>query len=90
MTIIKNGTETLGNFLHNYVLEIPIFQRSYAWQPSLELCDYWEDIMDIVDGNNNELFIGQFVLTKDEDEDYYYIVDGQQRITSTIIFLSAS
>ncbi len=70
---------------------IPEFQRPYVW--SIDNCEeLWEDLVDAFDEyqQNKEFyqnyFLGPIVLVKQND-DKYYIVDGQQRLTTfTILF----
>lgn len=62
---------------------IPDYQRSYAWTEN-NLMDFWEDITNRPSGH----FLGSVVVTGSEDDDKE-IVDGQQRLTTTLIALSA-
>ena len=77
---------------------IPEHQRNYAWQKS-ELDDLWQDFTEYFklsfDENQNyterlgarPYFLGGIVLTKKDD--YFEVVDGQQRLTTMTIFLKA-
>ena len=76
---------------------IPPFQRSYAWgKPEIER--YFSDVARIIDseldGNQKdklEHFFGTLVI-KEEKAGFAnksVIVDGQQRLTTTLIFLIA-
>ncbi len=76
---------------------IPPFQRSYAWgKPEIER--YFSDVARIIDSELNkkqkdkrEHFFGTLVI-KDEKAGFAnksVIVDGQQRLTTTLIFLIA-
>lgn len=74
---IKEIFET-GYFL------IPRFQRPYSWDKA-NVEDFWSDIF--VD-NEAEYFIGSIVLFKTHN-DYFGIVDGQQRLTTITMIFSA-
>ncbi|MDR3190626.1 MAG: DUF262 domain-containing protein [Lactobacillaceae bacterium] len=64
---------------------VPVYQRNYAWQKN-ELYDFWRDLEDIIKGRRDNHFFGQVVTYKhDAIQD---LIDGQQRITTSIIFLA--
>ncbi|TAE00118.1 MAG: DUF262 domain-containing protein [Bacteroidetes bacterium] len=76
---------------------IPPFQRSYAWgKPEIER--YFSDVLRIIDSEldtkqNDKLehFFGVIVI-KDEKDGFAsksVVVDGQQRLTTTLLFLIA-
>ncbi len=76
---------------------IPPFQRAYAWgKPEIER--YFSDIMRIIKSELNprevdklEHFFGTIVL-KEERHGFAHksvVVDGQQRLTTTLLFLIA-
>lgn len=72
---------------------VPRYQREYSWEEEEQIQEFWEDINEQIDYEcipfkAKEYFIGSLVLIKDTDSKYY-IIDGQQRITTITIFLSA-
>ena len=73
---------------------IPRFQREYAWGDE-ELATLWEDIFTSMKNEDrvikeNPYFIGSLVLVGDDSKDNeFQIVDGQQRLTTITILLSA-
>ena len=75
---------------------IPRFQREYSWQ-SDELNTLWNDLIDAIEINGNnitisEYFLGSIVFVKDEADPKSrkrYVVDGQQRLTTITIMISA-
>ncbi|MGG0465249.1 DUF262 domain-containing protein [Priestia aryabhattai] len=72
---------------------VPRFQREYSWTAD-ELNELWKDILiniGIKDGSFtvSEYFIGSLVLVGGHTSTQYEIVDGQQRLTSITILLSA-
>lgn len=75
---------------------IPDYQRPYAWGES-ECLTLWEDIFsfafpdndkDKFNSSNDEYFLGPIVTFKN-DEGKMEIIDGQQRLTTLMLFLRA-
>lgn len=76
---------------------VPDYQRKYAWTKN-QLEQFWDDFLKTHESCYNEYndlkpeqvqqphFLGAIVLTILED-DNYEIIDGQQRLTSTCIFM---
>lgn len=76
-------------FLSNLVLKIPYFQRSYVWKE--ENWDrFIEDMLDLPETHEN-YFLGSVILKKsginDLGYEQYDVVDGQQRLTTTVLFM---
>ena len=75
-------------FQSNIVLKIPYFQRSYVWDEG-----NWErflsDMLDLPETNDN-YFLGSVILKNAGTNDFGYeqfdVVDGQQRLTTLVIF----
>ena len=68
-------------------LIIPIYQRNYAWEDQ-QWKDFWEDVY--YHSPTQKYFFGTVLLKealKDGDFETLEIVDGQQRVTTTTIFL---
>lgn len=65
---------------------VPVYQRNYAWQDN-EVIDFWRDLTDVAEGKRNSHFFGQIVTYKNS-EGTQEIIDGQQRITTSSIFLA--
>lgn len=87
MGIINSNLTKLGSFLGNEKLYIPEYQRGYSWEET-QLDDFWQDLEQIYQENtHDEHFLGQVVIHKNKDDGKRYIIDGQQRISTTIIFL---
>lgn len=78
---------------------IPPFQRNYEWE--MEQCQIlWDDIVNTFEQNSKrgsgygvEHFFGTVTYFKDDgaswEPDRYVLIDGQQRITTTMLFLAA-
>lgn len=90
---------TMGDLLDNYYLyEIPRFQRGYSWTDE-NIDDFIVDVNNIDPHKYDDYhFIGSIIyhenVYRDQRErdaylERYSVVDGQQRITTTIILLCA-
>lgn len=97
-----NELESLQGIFKDRLFRIPDYQRGYAWSVKKELKDFWEDILNLPLGRvhyTGQLSLKEVGSTvwKDwiderwiiEDRAYkpYYIVDGQQRLATAIIFI---
>lgn len=69
---------------------IPAYQRAYSWELDKDKKQIEQFIIDIKDQNpKKKYFLGHFLFEKDENkETKFWIIDGQQRITTVIIFFS--
>ena len=91
----------LQEFFNKRIFRIPDYQRGYAWGQA-QLRDFWEDLLRIPNGRNHytgQLMLERVAQTAWQkwDEDLwlitgsnfkpYYVVDGQQRLTTAIILI---
>lgn len=72
---------------------VPRFQREYSWGED-EVTELWRDLASSIltkDGKleNQEYFIGSLVLVDEDKSTEFKIVDGQQRLTTITMLLSA-
>jgi hypothetical protein len=65
-------------------IRIPEYQRNYAWE-SNNIDQYFEDLRTVVESGEDHFF-GPIVLL-DEGNLSYSVIDGQQRLTTTIMLL---
>lgn len=97
------GMENLSTLFRDKLYRIPDYQRGYAWT-SKQLEEFWNDIelLDIkkehylgvlttqnVPASDYNKFSGDEWLIKNKNYSAIYIVDGQQRITTCLLLLSA-
>src|SRR5216684_3700711 len=82
-----NGSETLGRALREGKLKVPSNQREYQWRER-HVSDLFNDVRDVLDGDNDEYFLGTIVVLSDESGNRI-VVDGQQRLATTLIFIAA-
>ncbi len=77
----------IGKILADRKLAVPIYQRSYAWKDE-QVRDLYNDVNDAASRRNKEYFLGSVVIS-DQNDGRPEIVDGQQRMATTSILLSA-
>lgn len=63
---------------------IPAYQRAYAWEKR-QLVQFVEDLEEC---GSCDYYLGHFLF--EQDGDTFYVIDGQQRLTTCIIFFRAS
>ena len=64
-------------------IRIPAYQRAYSWEK--KQCTQFLD--DLLEQKGKRYYLGQFLFEKDGNT--LFVIDGQQRLTTTILFLSA-
>ncbi len=78
----------IKDFFNGRFFEIPKYQRGYAWEVQ-NIRDLFDDIVESIESNSNH-YIGTIVLSKSADDDEkFYIVDGQQRTTTITLIISS-
>jgi Protein of unknown function DUF262/Protein of unknown function (DUF1524) len=89
----EQGTCPLGDLLQTKRLSVPFWQRSYAWK-SAQINDYWSDVSELATdypsskslaGHNH--FMGAIILVGDWKAKALEVLDGQQRLATSTIFL---
>jgi len=85
--MIADGKQDIKSiFADDRYFEIPNYQRSYAWREK-QLRDFLDDFSHME--NYKKYYYGTILLQhKENTDDTYEIVDGQQRLTTLIIFMS--
>jgi uncharacterized protein with ParB-like and HNH nuclease domain len=93
--------KSLQEFFNKRVFRIPDYQRGFAWGPT-QVQDFWQDLHRIPQGRNHYTGLLTLEAVAQEswqkwDEDLwlitgssykpFYIVDGQQRLTTAVILL---
>jgi hypothetical protein len=93
-TLIAHEQPISKIFSNDYVFRIPEYQRPYAWttEQARELLDDIVDFMKSRPGKVEDMppyFMGSIVLIKTENLPNADVVDGQQRLTTLTLLLSA-
>ena len=98
-----NDLVSLRALFDNKIFRIPDYQRGYAWEKS-QLNDFWDDIIYLPEnkihytGMISLLKVDNDVFNKWDDVRWiinekgfepYHVVDGQQRLTTFVIFINS-
>lgn len=67
------------------LIEVPFFQRPYVWDE-----DNWQSLKESIESADDKKmpFVGSFIL-QEKSEKTYWVIDGQQRITTLSVFIRA-
>ncbi|HUX67525.1 MAG TPA: DUF262 domain-containing protein [Terriglobales bacterium] len=85
---LEFGHESLGKALKERRLYVDVNQRSYAWEAE-HVKDLFSDFENVISqGEHAEHFLGSIIATSDSNGKPK-IVDGQQRLATTAMFLAA-
>lgn len=79
----KLATNIQELFLESSSIRIPAYQRAYSWEEK-QCAQFLEDLLE---QKGKQYYLGQFLFEKEENT--LYIIDGQQRLSTTILLLSA-
>lgn len=95
--------QSLSDICERRVLRIPDYQRGYAWSTQ-QLADFWEDILQLdiervhYTGVITLESVPSYLWRKWEQDEWiiegmgyrpFYVVDGQQRLTTSMILIQA-
>lgn len=95
--------KSLDSLFKEKIFRIPDYQRGYAWQHE-QLKDFWEDLINLSSDRSHYTGVltlklisqaeiaensKEYWLVDDHSYKVLHIVDGQQRLTTFIIFLQA-
>lgn len=69
--------------VQNRKFKIPAYQRSYSWEEK-QINQFIEDL----ENATERYYFGHFLFEKSDDGNTLFIVDGQQRLTTCVIFFS--
>ena len=70
-------------------INIPDYQREYSWG-SQEADDFFSDLKRFRDSGEDEYLFGQFIFYKEGGGKEIDVIDGQQRLVTTVIFVSVA
>lgn len=88
MSLSGAGTKKIKDYFSE-TYHIPNYQREYSWETA-ELEDFWDDLVETAESSDiSDHFFGQILVHHDESAKKRYIIDGQQRSITSVIFLSA-
>ncbi|AAT28098.1 DUF262 domain-containing protein [[Mycoplasma] mobile] len=83
-------SQGLKDFLEqkkNFQFVIPIYQRNYNWEISKQVKKFMESFEHLFKEKNEEHFLGTLILIlgKKEEIQELFVIDGQQRLTTTFL-----
>lgn len=88
---------TIGKMFAYYEqIEVPDYQRAYSWDTTKEeskeiikqVNQFYNDIEEYIKNpNESNYYLGHFLFER-KGKDAYAVIDGQQRLTTIIIYLS--
>ncbi|HEX7339617.1 MAG TPA: DUF4357 domain-containing protein [Rhodanobacteraceae bacterium] len=93
-TLIASEQSIAKIFSDDYVFTIPSYQRPYSWGTE-QAAELFDDLMTSIPRDGSDLagaqpyFLGSIVLIKQESVPHAEVVDGQQRLTTLTLLLSA-
>lgn len=71
---------------------IPVYQRNYTWLADREVKQYFDDLVNVLQGNDKNHFLGIIIYLEkaiDFSSREFSIIDGQQRLTTTFLIIYA-
>lgn len=80
--------DAIGHIPADRRLAVPIYQRSYSWERE-QIADFWLDLSSSLAEGETQYFLGNIVLSEEGNDNGYTIIDGQQRLATTLILLAA-
>lgn len=81
------ATTKITDLFNDRYFEIPRYQRGYAWEKQ-HVRELFDDIKEAIESNSSH-YIGTVVLSKcATDPKKYYVVDGQQRLTTITLLIA--
>jgi hypothetical protein len=84
-----NQTVSLKKIME-YFYQVPDYQRGYVWDQE-RVTDFLESIFEHFSlKTTNSYFIGAAVFESSPDQEKYYVVDGQQRLTTAFVIIAAA
>lgn len=93
-TIVAHEQAISKIFSSDYVFNIPSYQRPYSWGAT-QAQELFDDLLSYLESEDKSVaemspyFLGSIVLIKNEASPEADVVDGQQRLTTLTILLSA-
>jgi uncharacterized protein with ParB-like and HNH nuclease domain len=78
----SSNLETLSEIFNDKTFRIPDYQRGYAWSKN-QIDDFWSDLQNL----NSDRVHYTGMITVEKKENYFHVIDGQQRLTTIMILI---
>jgi hypothetical protein len=93
---VMEASTTIKKMLSGNKIFVPSYQRAYSWEVETELNksnrqvnEFFSDLEDFIKSKTkSQYYFGHF-LFEEKANNRYGVIDGQQRLTTIVIFLSA-
>ena len=86
---IDSDLQSVGELLKSsFRYKVPPHQRNFAWTLE-EARQLWDDIIDAIQEDLPEYFLGTIVVQEDRDEKTRGLIDGQQRLAALSMIFAA-
>lgn len=100
---MDDSLKSLSQIFDEKIYRIPVYQRGYAWQDS-QILDFWDDVLNLLPNREHytgmlslkpakkeewEKWEDDYWILEDKGYKAFYVVDGQQRLTTFMILLNA-
>lgn len=100
---MKTELQSMSKIFIDRIFRIPDYQRGYAWTKK-QLKEFWNDLIQLRDNHNHYVGVltledvptdvysnwpEDIWIIKSKNYTPYYVVDGQQRLTTSIILIQA-
>ncbi|BAF70784.1 DUF262 domain-containing protein [Nitratiruptor sp. SB155-2] len=90
---VDTNVKKLVDLITNLNLTVPPHQRDYSWERE-EIEEFLDDVDYLMSQDFNSIealphFLGAFVFIENNEDKSYEIIDGQQRITTTMLYFNA-
>ena len=89
MNNLNKTSITFSDLLGLKKFKIPDYQRAYAWEEKQinlfvsDLVEYEKNIH----ATNKKYYLGHFIFEKNDLNNEFEVVDGQQRLTTIFLFM---
>ena len=95
LILSMESSTNLSALLTGKSISVPNYQRAYSWETdstnksAKQVNTFLTDLQDYVNSHSSTPYYFGHFLFEEKAENEYAIIDGQQRLTTTVIFLSA-
>lgn len=87
-TDMKSELQSAGTILKTDLrYKVPPHQRNFSWTLD-EVKQLWDDLLDAIQEDRPEYFLGTIVVQEDPESKLRIIIDGQQRLATLTMILS--
>lgn len=89
------SSTNISTLLAGKSISVPNYQRAYSWdtdsvnKSAKQVNTFLSDLLNYINSHSSTPYYFGHFLFEEKGENEYAIIDGQQRLTTTVIFLSA-